>query len=162
MHVVLPGVGLGTVCVTVAADAHSASSSLSGGHAWEPLQTCGAGGHLQRGQLGVELPHPGLDSWLVEKRLCRDRRWSVCVCLPVTLTPGCCLLACLGGNPLLLTSLQVLQTSCSVWRCFSSNLLLLTSSQVVQTSFSVCRCFSFYSALVAKPIMGETGLHIQR
>ena len=29
VHVVLPGVGLGSVCVTMAADAHSASSSLS-------------------------------------------------------------------------------------------------------------------------------------
>ena len=47
MHVVLPGVGLESVCVTVAADAHSASSSVPGGHAWEPLQTCGAGGYLQ-------------------------------------------------------------------------------------------------------------------
>ena len=43
------------MCVTMAADAHSASSSVSGGHAWEPLQTCGAGGYLQRGQLGVIL-----------------------------------------------------------------------------------------------------------
>ena len=47
MHVVLPGVGLESVCVMVAADAHSASSSVPGGHAWEPLQTCGAGGYLQ-------------------------------------------------------------------------------------------------------------------
>ena len=73
MHVVLPGVGLGSVCVAMAAGALSASSSVSGGHAWEPLQTCGAGGYLQRGQLGVELPHPGLDSWLVEKRLAVQR-----------------------------------------------------------------------------------------
>ena len=64
MHVVLPGVGLGTVCVAMAADAHSASS-VSGGHAWKPLQTCGAGRYLQRDQLGVELPHPGMDSRLV-------------------------------------------------------------------------------------------------
>ena len=57
------------MCFTMAADAHSASSSVSSGHAWEPLQTCGAGGYLKRGQLGVELPHPGCDNWLVEKRL---------------------------------------------------------------------------------------------
>ena len=87
MHVVLPGVGLGTVCVTMAADAHSASSGVSGSHA---LQTCGAGGNLQRGELGVELLHPGFDSWLVEKRLCRDRRCPVTVSLPVKLPPGCC------------------------------------------------------------------------
>ena len=38
MHVVLPGVGFGTVCVTVAAGTLCASSSVSGCHAWEPLQ----------------------------------------------------------------------------------------------------------------------------
>ena len=45
-----------SVCVSMATDAHSASSSVSDGHAWKPLPTCGAGGCLQRGQLGVELP----------------------------------------------------------------------------------------------------------
>ena len=58
--------------------------SLSGGHAWEPLQTCGACGYLYLGQLGVETFHPGMDTMFGEKRqLCRGK-WSVGVSLPVT------------------------------------------------------------------------------
>ena len=55
-----------------------------------------------------------------------QRQVSVGVSLPVTLTPGCCLLWCLRGK---LTSSQVLHTSCSLSRCLRGNLLLLTSSQ---------------------------------
>ena len=76
MYVVLHGVGLGTVLVMVAAKALSATSSVSGGLAWEPLQACGAAGHLQCSQLRVKPLHLGLDSWLVEKRLWTNRMWQ--------------------------------------------------------------------------------------
>ena len=69
------------------------------------------------------------------------------MCLPVTLTSGFCLLGCFGGNPLLLTSCQVLSTSCylpvtltsgfCLLGCFGGNPLLLTSSHVLYSGLSL-------------------------